>query len=492
MDTIVPRVVAGLVTRLIIHLISTNRNQTSAEKALGRGRHILLKIQATIEDAEWRHITNHEVLKLFEKLLDGMYQGYHALDTFHCRNIEGDDTTDDNQMHRTFTYSLVNPAKRLRLIANNATKMVFGDREVEKLQNIFRNLEALFADLQSLNIFLRRYPCRLRQPYSAYIYIDKCMFGRHVEREKIIQFLFRARSPCIGTVVDVLPIISEPWIGKRTLVENVCNDERVKTCFSFVVNLDIKDLESGSLTAERMSWASEKDFQSSKSLVIIEITSVVDDMTWRRFYLNACKYMAPGSKIILISTRKEAASLGTVDHLNLNPISEEAYWYYFKLQAFGSVNPDEHPRLVAIAMEMAKALNRNFLAAQSFGSALRDNIDIQFWSHALKTALELSKGGYISIPKFQKCEPMVNVPRDIYVVSSISSNCVGLYRRSNRNHFHEEKPELTLRDILTSCTIEVKSSKELVIAWRSPLPPYDDYLTTFLRNGPTMCSSRKA
>jgi hypothetical protein len=63
-----------------------------------------------------------------------------------------------------------------------------------------------------------RYPRRLpRQPYSMYLLLDNRMFGRQMEMEHIMNFLHQGADH-----LAVLPIN----VGKSTLVEHVCIDER--------------------------------------------------------------------------------------------------------------------------------------------------------------------------------------------------------------------------------------------------------------------------
>lgn len=53
------------------------------------------------------------------------------------------------------------------------------------------------------------------------------MFGRHVEKERIINFLLHDGSG----EVDVLPIVGGMGVGKTTLAQHVCDDERVRGHF---------------------------------------------------------------------------------------------------------------------------------------------------------------------------------------------------------------------------------------------------------------------
>ena len=103
-----------------------------------------------------------------------------------------------------------------------------------------RSLEAILADAKELAVFLTAYPpVSRRQPYIAHLFLDKCMFGRHAERYQVLEFLLQAEPLVPMTAGNpgpgVLPIVGPALIGKSTLVEHVCNDERVRSHFSLTL-----------------------------------------------------------------------------------------------------------------------------------------------------------------------------------------------------------------------------------------------------------------
>nr|CAB3451728.1 unnamed protein product [Digitaria exilis] len=69
--------------------------------------------------------------------------------------------------------------------------------------------------------------------------------------------------------------------------------------------------------------------------------------------------------------------------VTLKYLRKETYWYFFKTLAFGTNDPEKHPRLAYLAMEMARMLNGNFIGANGTAFVLRDNFDIDFWCKVL-------------------------------------------------------------------------------------------------------------
>ncbi|KAM0874042.1 hypothetical protein ACQ4PT_037669 [Festuca glaucescens] len=93
------------------------RRQTGGvAESLERLRPLLLRVQAIVEEAERRNITNQAMLRQLDMLRHGMYRGYYMLDAFTCRGHgEGDAMAKDEVRDESFTLCRFRPAKRLPL-----------------------------------------------------------------------------------------------------------------------------------------------------------------------------------------------------------------------------------------------------------------------------------------------------------------------------------------------------------------------------------------
>jgi hypothetical protein len=96
------------------------------------------------------------------------------------------------------------------------------------LQDDMDNLEAKLDGMREFILILMHCPRIVRQPYSAYMFMERCMFGRHAEKERIVNFLLH---PCSSSSLDVLPVVGVHNVGKRTLVEHACREEKVQGTF---------------------------------------------------------------------------------------------------------------------------------------------------------------------------------------------------------------------------------------------------------------------
>lgn len=82
-----------------------------------------------------------------------------------------------------------------------------------------------------------------------HLLLDRCVFGRQMELERVMDFLRQTKSPGTETSVDILPIVGPVHVGKSTLVSNVCNNENVRNLFSQILLVGEDDLRRRSQNA---------------------------------------------------------------------------------------------------------------------------------------------------------------------------------------------------------------------------------------------------
>ncbi|VAH63853.1 unnamed protein product [Triticum turgidum subsp. durum] len=349
------------------------------------------------------------------------------------------------------------------------------------LDKMLSSLERMIGDMQEFVMFLGSYPRISQQPYDAYLFHDQVMFGRQMEKETILSFLLCREAARNGSL-GVLPIIGPARVGKSTLVEHVCLDERVRRRFSSIVFFSGNDLNGGNLATLKGSGVIKHQNLASTphgdSLAVIELAGDMDEETWRGLYTSAASHLTPGSKIILTSRSEKIASLGTAQSLVLKFLSQEAYWYFFKTAAFGSTDPGEHPNLAALGMEIVVHMNRSFVAANTVASLLRTNLDTRFWRRVLRclrdfASKHLSMFGEHPTNLLQKDQP-------VYMwTMAKTSNVVVM-----RDIYHEpspkisEVPRITAQDVLSGRVMSEGTFQ--AVAWRSRIPPCYTYLVSFI------------
>jgi hypothetical protein len=466
------------------------RRKRCAEDTTQRLHHVLLRVQTVVEEADRRCVTNRAMLRQLQLMREGVYRGYYLLSAFKRQGVNVvKDTAQDRELgrhgHSSLALSQFNPAKRLCTLSawtTTRTNMALQDtaREGEaELQEVLTVLERMASDMKELVVFLSCYPPTRREPHSGHLRLKNRMFGRESEQERIIGFLLEP-EPARAEYLGVLPVIGRARIGKSTLVEHVCLDERVRSHFSLIVFLaesDTKDGKQSPHLGDDNAIIKHQDLGSAgKSLVVIELAGDVDESTWWRRTLPAlrARRIAPVSKVIVTSRSEKIAGFGTTQALELKPLPREAYWYFFKTIAFGSTDAMDEPELESICMEMVDLLNGSFIAANLFGGYLRANPCPRFWQKVLKghrnyTSMHLHLFGEYQSDRLANGRPvyMWRLPKtdDMLIAYDYYQAC------SAQQH---DLPKFTIEEVQIGSTRPRGDFQ--AVAWRSNIPPYYSYL----------------
>jgi len=376
--------------------------------------------------------------------------------------------------------SKLRPAKRVCF----STGSKYG---TENLEEMLESLENTIAGMNELLIFLRNYPPMFRQPYSTYLFMEKCMFGRQMEMERIINFLLYEDAPA-HCHFGILPIVGPAKVGKTTLVEHVCRDERVRDHFSHVIFLSSSEfsgenelkIRDGSRTKHEHGGSNEE-----KELVIIEIIGTIDEAACRKLHSASQSSIPRGSKVIITSQSENIINIGTTQAINLKFLSREAYWYFFKALVFGSAYPEEHPRLASIAMEIFdecfdqdiyKAFAGPFIFLHKTAMGLKSSVNVQNWNKILEC---FKNNRRQNEPGFRKRLSEHGMMNDDHIllqrVSDSTQYCV-VHNHDRIALVNEEAPKITLHDILDGTGSVKPHSKFDIVVWESHLPPYHKYI----------------
>ncbi|KAE8792436.1 Disease resistance protein RGA2 [Hordeum vulgare] len=195
MGELASRSVSFLVDRYLKQRTAT----TTEEERLHSLQRLLLRLHVVVEEADDRLITNQAMLLHLSILRQEMYKGHYTLDIFSCRAHEDDRTKD-----YSFAPSKFNPAKRVCFCRGNNE----GAAQAQLLEQVLGSMENTIKDVSEFVIFLNSYPRLHRQPYNMYLLLEKCMFGRQMEMELVMNFLLQAETaPGAADHLSVLPII---------------------------------------------------------------------------------------------------------------------------------------------------------------------------------------------------------------------------------------------------------------------------------------------
>ncbi|CAM0879074.1 unnamed protein product [Alopecurus aequalis] len=375
MEVIFSATMGELASRSVSFLVNRYLKQKAApteEERVRSLQQLLLRLRVVVEEADARLITNQAMLHQLSILKKEMYRGLYTLDVFGCQ-AHGEDKRKDHQVNNSFAPSLFNPAKGVCFCSGNNE----GAGRAELLEQVLGSIRHTIEDVSEFVLFLCRCPRLHHQPYNMYLLLDKCMFGRQMEMEHIMNFLLQLENaPGAAEDPAVLPIIGPGMVGKSTLIEHACHDERVRNHFSQIFCFTVDDLKDASVENLRDGGRikqQNRGMGSGRTLLIIELSLDIDTHVWKRLYSAARSQIGSGCKIIIASRSDKIASCGTTRPIRLQFFTQEAYWYFFKVRTFGSTSAEDHPKLTAIAMEMARQLNGCFMGAAVFSGLLKEN-----------------------------------------------------------------------------------------------------------------------
>ncbi|CAD6221593.1 unnamed protein product [Miscanthus lutarioriparius] len=486
MEIFLSAILGDLTTRCIDFLASKRPNKAPAlDDVEDRLRRVLLRALVIVDEAMGRRITNQAMLRQLDALTDTVHRGYYALDTFRSfQQAEKEEPRPSSNGQTTIVshrlsshFSRVDPC-----LSSWTSRAVQISKE---MQEVLDTLSAMIVDAHELVLFLANYGRPMyRQPYSMYLLLGNCMFGRQIEAQIVIDFLLYAQHSGAEEPA-VLPIVGPFRVGKSTLVAHVCKDERVRGHFSETVFLSDHDFLYDGLAAFReglcamrqqdcgtSDYSSNKDGATRRLLLVVEVGGDLDEDVWNRLYSASKHWMPRGSKIILTSRSDKIAKLGTTQALNLKPLSHEAYWYFFRTLAFGSADPMSHPRqLTNLAMEIAATLNGGMIIANVSARMLRDSFSVQFWR---KVATFMRSQFQRHASKFgEHPYDLISQNKPVYFERMRSEQmiCYHQYRHSSQ----KEVPKITWHEVING-DAKLPAGRFQVLSWISQIPPYYSYI----------------
>ncbi|KAK8447290.1 hypothetical protein SEVIR_8G042000v4 [Setaria viridis] len=480
MEALISAVAGDLMSRFISFVAQKFCNHTENEDNYRRLEHVLLRVHTIVEEAEGRHIRNQGMLLQLKMLIKDMYVGHYMLDRLKIQSIKEEKAEGEvSHQNQPFSMSALSAAKRFRFAYTTRmnTPVASGTRpSAAKLRCMLESLETKIQDMREFVILLASCPRLPHQPYSTYLFMDRCMFGRYSEKQQVISFLVcNDTHGCPN--LDILPVLGPHRVGKKTLVQHACKDERVCNCFTDILFFKGHDLENG-------EFAANLKVNSRKCLFVIEFSWGVDEVAWMNFKSYLQNVVGAGSKIVLIGRTQEVAKFGTAHPIWMKSLSEEEYWYYFKALAFGSMDPDEHPRLASLGMQLATELKGSFLGANILGEMLRSNPNPQFWHAILSSVRALVQEHLFSSGVHPEDLLERNAPVDFPMafVGAHGQRCL-VYDLREADPGQDELPLPTSQEVLVGGKVPTEEKFD-VLVWKSRIPPYCSFIATYKKQKP--------
>ncbi|KAL9437299.1 hypothetical protein AB3S75_023204 [Citrus x aurantiifolia] len=353
----------------------------------------LKMIQALLNDADEKQLTDEAVKMWLDDLQDLAYDAEDILDEFATQALESKlmaQNQDSSGQLLSFIPASLNP---------NAVRFNYGMRS--KINDITSRLEQLCID--RIELGLQRIPegassttaAAHQRPPSSSVPPEREVFGREEDKAKILDMVL-ADSPSDHANFVVIPIVGMGGIGKTTLAREVYNDKAVGdskfdvkawVCVSDVFDvLGISKalLESICCAASDLKTLNEVQVQLKKAVDGKRFLLVLDDV-WNEDYslwvdlkapfLGA----APNSKMIVTTRNLSVAStMRPIDrhhtqfkYYDLKSLLDDDCWSIFINHAFESTDFSAHRISESFREKVVGKCGGLPLAAKTLGGLLR-------------------------------------------------------------------------------------------------------------------------
>ncbi|KAJ4769936.1 Disease resistance protein (CC-NBS-LRR class) family [Rhynchospora pubera] len=350
---------------------------------------LLMRIKATLNDAEEREIRDESV-KLWLKELKGVaYDAEDVLDEYNYEvlraQVEARNASPPNSLKR----------KPIQM----------PDGMLDRIQQI----RSKFAEIDQHRITLqlsdeeaprRRQHSDQQIVPTSHMVVESNIIGLQRKKEELINLLC---SEDHDDKISVVTIVGTGGIGKTTLAQLVYNDIRIKETFDeFGWVCVSEDFNVQKLTKEVIECITGISC-SLENLSVVQknisehvrdkrIFLVLDDVwnekqnLWETFRVP---FMLASVVKILVTTRNEnvARIMQTMRTFTLDYMSEEQSWKLFQHYAFGEVAQSTDSNLVEIGKQIVKKCGRLPLAVKSIACLVRHEPNDESWREILESQL---------------------------------------------------------------------------------------------------------
>lgn len=355
------------------------------DKQLRKLESTLSTIQDVLEDAEARQVKEKALKGWLRKLKDVAYDADDVLDEIAVKVVKW---RPDKEYNLT---------EKVRNFLSISKSPIFCHKIATRINEILEKLDEIAEERSKFH---------LREGFvNSSSESDSCVretgslieesevFGRHEEKEKIVEFLFNLSDECKPAVIAIVGL---GGIGKTTVAQLAYNDERVCKHFekriwvSVPIDFDIKKLcrsmiesvserEYNLTDMDTMQRSIKEHLANKKFLLVLDDVWNENEEKWDRLRV-ALTSGTKGSKIVVTTRSQRVASImGSAAQCLLAGLSEDDCLALFEKRAFGVGGAEKTPNLEAIGREIAKKCGGVPLAAKALGGLMHFRREESMW-----------------------------------------------------------------------------------------------------------------
>ncbi|XP_006340388.1 putative disease resistance RPP13-like protein 1 [Solanum tuberosum] len=359
-------------------------------RLLKKLRMTLLGLQAVLSDAEIKQTSNPYVSQWLNELQDAVDGAENLIEEVNYEvlrlKVEG--------QHQNLAETSNQQVSDLNLSLSDD----FFLNIKEKLEDTIETLEELEKQIGRLDLTKYLDSGKQETRESSTSVVDESdILGRQNEIEGLIDRLLSED----GKNLTVVPVVGMGGVGKTTLAKAVYNDEKVKNHFGLKAWICVSEpYDILRITKELLQEVGLKVDNNLNQLQVKlkealkgkKFLIVLDDV-WNENYKewddlrNLFVQGDVGSKIIVTTRKENVALMMGCGAINVGTLSSEVSWDLFKRHSFENRDPEEHPELEEVGIQIAHKCKGLPLALKALAGILRSKSEVDEWRGILRSEI---------------------------------------------------------------------------------------------------------